>query len=510
MAEASGPNAAGRVWLQNRVMRYSAALAASGIALGVWSLWPALHDAPFIVFLAAVVVTARVFGFGPALLCTLASGLAIDYFILEPRFSFSIGRNDWARLIVFFGVSVLAAGLARKRWQAETRAGQIQRWMASIVESSADAILTKDKNGIITSWNSGAERLYGYAAAEAIGRPVSMLVAPGQPDEIPGFLERLGRGEPIQHHATVRLRQDGTRILVDLCLSPVRDQHGEIVGASSIAHDISLQRRAEEALRRNEKLATAGRMAAAVVHEINNPLEAVTNLLYLARHSPDHATKYLDMADQELHRIAEITQQMLGFVREPSAPTTLNVAGTIEEVLQLYLRKLSQKQIRVEKHYDGDPRVRGFAGELRQLFSNLVLNAADAVGPGGRLVIHVAPSRDWRTPRRPGVRVTVADNGSGVRPGDRPHVFEPFYTTKGDLGTGLGLWVSHAIVQKHGGTIRVRSRSTPGASGTVFSLFLPESTGKPVTDGLRALLADSPAAEPSPLPPRPRVDRKIS
>jgi len=322
MVEASGPNAAGCVWLQNRVMRYSAALAASGIALGVWSLWPALHDLPFIVFLAAVVVTARIFGFGPGLLCTLASGLAIDYFILDPRFSFYLGRSEWARLIVFFGVSVLAAGLARKRWQAETRAGQIQRWMASIVESSADAILTKDKNGIITSWNPGAERLYGCATAEAIGRPVSMLVPLGQPDEIPGFFERLGRGEPIQHHAVVRLRKDGTRILVDLCLSPVRDQHGEIVGAASIAHDISLQRRAEEALRRNEKLATAGRMAAAVAHEI--------------------------------------------------------------------------------------------------------------------------------------------------------------------------------------------SRSTPGASGTVFSLFLPESTGKPVSDALRALLADSPAAGLSALALKPRVDRKIS
>src|SRR5208337_5487108 len=135
-----------------------------------------------------------------------------------------------------------------------------------------------------------------------------------------------------------------------------------------------------------------------------------------------------------------------------------------------------------EKHYDGDPLVCGFAGELRQLFSNLVLNSVDAMAPAGRLVIHVGPSRDWRNPRCFGVRVTVADNGSGIQPRDLPHIFEPFYSTKGDLGTGLGLWVSHAIVQKHGGTIRVRSRSTPGTSGTVFSLFLPGSSGKPATD----------------------------
>jgi two-component system CheB/CheR fusion protein len=381
-------------------------------------------------------------------------------------------------VFIFVGISVLTAGLARKRKQAESRAAQTQRWMASIVESSDDAVLTKDKNGVITSWNPGAERLYGYSSAEAVGQSVSMLVPPGEHDQIRGFIERLWRGESIDHHPAERLRKDGSRILVDLCLSPVRNERGEVIGACSIAHDITLQHRAEEALRRNEKLATAGRLAAAVAHEINNPLESVTNLLYLVRECPDRAAEFLDLADKEVQRIAEVAQQMLGFVHEPSVPASLNVAENIDQVLQLYLDRLSRKKIRVEKHYEGDPQINGFAGELRQLFSNLILNAVDAMGTGGRLVIHVARAHAWGNGQRPGVRVTVADNGSGIAQCHMPRIFEPFYTTKADLGTGLGLWISQAIVQKHGGSIRVRSRSTPGASGTVFSVFLPESLGR--------------------------------
>ncbi len=478
MPETDSPKPNGRLWLRSRVVRYSAALAFTAIALYTWFLWPILHEDPFIIFLAAVIVTARFFGFGPALFCTAFSGVAIDYFALEPRFSFALAPHDYARVFIFVTVSVLTAGLARKRKQAETRAAQTQRWMASIVESSDDAVLTKDKNGIITSWNPGAERIYGYSRAEAVGQQVSMLVPPGQPDQTHAFLDRLWRGESIEHHAAERVRKDGSRILVDLCLSPVRDERGEVIGACSIGYDITLQHRAEEALRRNEKLATAGRLAAAVAHEINNPLESVTNLLYLVRQYPDRAAEYLDMADKEVHRIAVVAQQMLGFVHEPCVPASLNVAENIDEVLQLYLNKLSHKRIRVEKHYDGSPQISGFAGELRQLFSNLILNAVDAMGTGGRLVIHVARAHAWGNGQGPGVRVTVADNGRGIQPSQMPRIFEPFYTTKADLGTGLGLWISQAIVQKHGGSIRVRSRSTPGASGTVFSVFLPESVGR--------------------------------
>jgi len=476
-------------------LRYTVALAATGFALGIWSLWPVMRQDPFAIFIAAVIVSARFAGFGPALLCTATSSLAIDYFIFEPRFSFALYANDYGRLGIFIAVSILTASLARQRSRAQTRAEQTQRQLAAMVESSDDAILTGDVNGIITSWNPGAERLYGYSAAEAIGMSVDALGPPERPDEVPGITKKVMQGEPIQHHASERIRKDGTRIIVDISLSPIRNGRGEVIGASSIAHDISAQRRSEEALRRNEKLATAGRLAAAVAHEINNPLEAVNNLIYLARHRPASQDQYLEMAEKEVLRIAAIAQQMLGFVRESSSPSPLNVASTLDDVLQLYLRQLNDKHIQVDKRYDDSVEIRGFAGELRQLFSNLILNALDALDEGGRLTLRVARGRDWSNgnggaAHATGARVTVADSGSGIQQSDLIRIFEPFYSTKGDSGTGLGLWLSHGIVQKHEGTIRVRSRTTSGSSGTVFSIFLPDSVGR-VQDDLSA----NPSAE---------------
>jgi two-component system, chemotaxis family, CheB/CheR fusion protein len=467
------------VWaLQHWAVRYGASLATTAIALWIWFLWPVMHQDPFAIFLGAVIVSARFFGFGPALACTAASSLAIDYFAFQPYFSFVMSANDYARLLVFVAVAVLTAGIARQRSRAQTRAEQMQRQMAAIVESSQDAIFTTDAAAIITNWNAGAERLYQYSAAEAIGKHVS-LIAPGDHrDEIAAFLKKLLRGEAIQHQATERVRKDGVCVNVDISLSPVRNERGEIVGTSSIAHDITAEKRAEDALRRNEKLVTAGRLAAAVAHEINNPLEAVVNLLYLARHHSEDPDQYLDMAEKEVHRVAEIAQQMLGFVRDTASPACLNVAETLDDVLQLYRRKLEDKRVRVEKNYDRSVQICGFAGELRQLFSNLILNAVDAMSDGGRLILQVSRSREWGNSRRPGARVTFADNGRGIEQAAMTRIFEPFYTTKGDAGTGLGLWLSQGIVQKHEGIIRVRSRTTPGASGTVFTVFLPEATGR--------------------------------
>ena len=470
----------GSPW-QHWSLRYAGALITTGIALIIWFLWPVMHRDPFSIFIAAVIVSARFFGFGPGLLCTVASGLALDYFALEPHFSFAISADDYARLSVFIAVSVLTSGLARQRSRAETRAAQIQRRMAALVASSDDAMFTGDVNGIITSWNRGAELLYGYSAAEAIGMSVDVLGPPDRPDEVPAITRKVMQGQAVQHHAAERIRKDGTTIAVDISLSPIRNERGAVIGASSIAHDITAQRRAEEALRRNEKLATAGRLAAAVAHEINNPLDAVTNLIYLSRHHPEKNDQYLEMAEREVQRVAAVAQQMLGFVRESSQPSPLNVAATLDDVLKLYLRPLSEKHVKIVKHFDQTADIYGFAGELRQLFSNLILNALDALDEGGRLTLHVTPGHEWSNGHKKGVRVSIADNGSGIPQSDLPRIFEPFYSTKGDAGTGLGLWLSHNIVSKHEGSIRVRSRTTFGSSGTVFSLFLPAAAGRPQT-----------------------------
>ena len=455
------------------ILRYLAAGALTLGALLFWSLWSPLRESPFLIFVVAVMLSARYFGFGPGIFASALSLFLVDYVVLEPHFSFAHSARNVEHLFIFLMVSVLATSLARQRSQAEVRTEQIRRQHAAVVESSAEAILSQDAQGIITSWNRAAEQLFGYRATEVMGKHVSLLVPPEQADEIPAIMSRLLSGEHIQNYLTERVHKNGTRLTVDLSISPIRNQHGEIIGASTIAQDITPQKRAEEALFKNEKLAMAGRLAASIAHEINNPLEAIGNLLYLARRDQSRSGEYLAMAEREVQRLANIAQQTLGLVREAASATPLNVSLVLDEVLRLYTRKLSAKHIQVEKQYEDMAEIQGFPGELRQVFSNLIANALDAMGERGSLRLRVEHSHEWSNGARPGVRVTIADTGHGIAPQDATRIFEPFFTTKKDSGTGLGLWLSHNIIRKHGGSIRLRSRVTPGKCGTVFRIFLP-------------------------------------
>jgi two-component system CheB/CheR fusion protein len=454
-------------------VRYGGAFAAVAAAVVVWSLSPFMHHEPFAIFVLAVVFTARFLGFGPAVFATVLSVAAIDYFTFEPHFSLSLQSADVARLMIFMVISLLAASLARQRSQAEVRADQTMEQMAAIVESSEDAIYSATPDGKLTSWNHGAEELYGYRADEVLGGSVLITVPAELAHETRAHFEMLAAGQSIESYQTQRRRKDGSFVPVLLSISPLRNRRGKVIGASAIARDISTQVQAEDALRRSEKLVTAGRLTAAIAHEINNPLEALTNLLYLARRDPNRADQHLEMAEGEVQRIADIAQQTLGFVREVSDARPVNVSSTLEEVLQLYSVKLTAKKIRTTREFDERCEILGFAGELRQLFSNLIVNAVEAVSDGGHLRLRVSRAWEWSETHRPGVRVIFADNGSGISHNDLQRVFEPFYTTKGDGGTGLGLWLSEGIVRKHGGLIRVRSCTRPGQSGTVFSVFLP-------------------------------------
>lgn len=459
-------------------VRYGGAWLAVAAAAGIWALSPAMHADPFAIFVLAVVFTARFLGFGPAVFVTALSVFAIDYFAFEPHGSLSIESKDIARLVVFVIISLLAASLARQRSRAEVRADQTLEQMAAIVESSEDAIYSATREGIITSWNHGAEQLYGYSTNEVLGQSVLITVPAERSHETRSHLEMLNSGQSIESYQTERRRKDGSLVRILLSISPLRDRKGNVIGASAIARDITHQIQAEDALRRNEKLATAGRLTAAIAHEINNPLEAITNLLYLARRDPARADQHLEMAEGEVQRIADIAQQTLGYVREVSDARPLDVAATLDEVLQLYNLKLNRKKIQTTREFEDSCEIRGFSGELRQLFSNLIVNAVDAMGDGGRLRLRVARTHEQNGHYRRGVRVTFADNGGGISRDDLRRVFEPFYTTKGDTGTGLGLWLAESIVHKHGGSIRVRSCTRTGRSGTVFSVFLPASASE--------------------------------
>lgn len=238
---------------------------------------------------------------------------------------------------------------------------------------------------------------------------------------------------------------------------------------------LDANRLTEEALRKSEKLVVAGRMAASMAHEINNPLESVTSLLYLISISTslEDAKRHTEVAERELARVSQIVTQMLRFYREPSKPAYVKVPEILDSALTLYKTRLTHAEIIIEKDYRECAPIFAMAGELRQVILNLIGNALDAIGRGGRLKVRVTNTREHRNGTRPGIRLTVADTGSGINPETRKTLFEPFASTKGNLRTGLGLWISSEIIRKHGGTIQVKSRVLPPATGTVFSVFLP-------------------------------------
>jgi signal transduction histidine kinase len=260
---------------------------------------------------------------------------------------------------------------------------------------------------------------------------------------------------------------------------PVRTKPQQVRWAGVIVQDISARKRSEEALRKTEKLAATGRLAASIAHEVNNPLEAITNLLFLLRNFCQldaEAMKYVTMAEREGQRIAEIAQQTLRFYRQSTLPHRATMSELLDSVLDLHQGRLSTLNIQVERKYDPELDLFCFAGEIRQVFANFVGNAVDATSTGGRLVVRARRSRSWEFPELMGVRFTVADTGFGMDDDVRDRVFEAFFTTKESTGTGLGLWVSHEIILKHRGLVHVRSR--PGSagepSGTVFQIFLPD------------------------------------
>lgn len=373
------------------------------------------------------------------------------------------------------------AGTAGPRAQIEAfpvaEADDAALRLAAIVESSDDAIVSKDLNGIVTSWNKAAERIFGYKAEEIIGKPITLIIPPELQDDEPRILAKLRAGERIDHFQTVRMRKDGERLDISLTVSPIKDHTGKVIGAAKIARDITQQKRLEEAIQISERLASVGRLAATVAHEINNPLEAVTNFLYLARHQPalpERARYYLNYADQELARVTHIARQTLGFYRDNSQAALVIVPDLVEDVLRIYERKFHYKSLKVERRIQPGLTVYALQGELKQILSNLVANAIDASQEGGRIVVHAWSSHDFKKTGRHGIRLTIADTGVGIPEKDKERLFAPFFTTKKEVGTGLGLWITKDLLEKKGGRIRVRSRNSK-PSGTVMSIYLPSA-----------------------------------
>jgi len=255
-----------------------------------------------------------------------------------------------------------------------------------------------------------------------------------------------------------------------------------MVGYSCVIRDETERKKTAQALIRSEKIASVGRLASSIAHEINNPLEAVTNLLYIMEGDPTleaQTRNYLEMAQKELSRVSHVAMHTLRFHRQSTRATPTEMGPLLDSVLALYESRLRNVQITVERQYSAAPLIHVFESEVRQVFANLIANAADALqGAEQRIVVlRVRPSHDWRT-RKAGVTVSVADTGCGISEEAKRHLFEAFYSTKGIGGTGLGLWVSKEIIERHGGKFHVRSRE---GVGTVFSVFLPSTNAPSVT-----------------------------
>jgi PAS domain S-box-containing protein len=575
---------------------YSAAIALTFIAFAI-NMAPPLQELPFIAFFAAVALTARFCGAGPAILCTILSALVADYFLMPPRFAWAFSTNDAVRLLAFVTVCAVIINIATKKSQAERSAVAAQLQTQRVLHSMQEGVMVISRDWTITYINEQGAKLADTTPEEIVGKNLwerypelrgtelernyrkvldehtvvrfENYYAPVQrwfqlnayPTEhgLTVFYEdvtarktaeealrkseerfrfgqraanvgswewNIGSDElwwsegmtPLHGHANVQRTRTLNNWLnlvhaedrekwqqaIEGALEGKRDYQveyrtvwpddslhwivarGQVLSdaqgkpekMTGVAIDITERKLAEEALRKTEKLAATGRLAATIAHEINNPLEAVTNLLYLLRINKSldgKAQMHLHLADQEIERVGQIAKLALGFYRDTSAPVLVELPQLLDDVLKLYTKKLAAKRVKIEKRYEAAPVVQVLAGEIRQVFSNLIANALDAMPERGRLVLKIAGTRELGNGTRPGVRVTVADTGCGIKPEQMDKLFEPFYTTKKDVGTGLGLWVSREIIRKHRGYIQVRSSTQPGSSGTVFSLFLPQS-----------------------------------
>ena len=368
------------------------------------------------------------------------------------------------------------------------KAGALQR---AILSSANFSSIATDAHGVIQIFNVGAERMLGFTADEVVNK-ITPATLSDKPELFaraaalsiefgttitPGFealVFKASRGIEDIYELTY-CRKDGSRFPAVVSVTALRDAQEAIIGYLLIGTDNSARKQAEEALLRSEMLASAGRMAASIAHEINNPLEAMMNTLYLVRSTPDlpdQARLYLDIADGELMRIAHITRQTLGFYREFSAATSNPACDLVESVVDLLKSKIQANGATVLQQCDHPLNILGIAGELRQILANLLANALDAVDHNCRIIIRTSASLDPAS-GKPRIRVSVSDCGHGITPATAKQMFDPFFTTKGTVGTGLGLWVCKQLVDKNGGHIRVRSTTEGPKHGTTFSITLP-------------------------------------
>jgi PAS domain S-box-containing protein len=367
---------------------------------------------------------------------------------------------------------------------AQKQAEEVRSHFRAVLGSLTEGVCYIDTTGAIQYLNAAAERMLGYKSAQARGKQLHELVHIGcGAEEGCCLMNSMRAGHPCWVDEETFTTKSGEKLIVEYTAAPVTSD-GIALGAVMMFRDLSERKRAEEALRASEKMAATGRIAATISHELRNPLDSVIQLLYVLKQSNrlgEAERQQLDLIDQELRRMTEVTQQTLAMHRQSSSMVPVNLAKLLDGVLLLYGNKIRSNRIRIERRYDWLGEVPGFPAELRQVFTNLIVNAVEAMPAGGSLRVHIRRTRNFGAKARDGVVLSLMDTGTGIPRKVRERIFEPFFSTKGEKGSGVGLWVSRGIVERHQGTIRVHSDPRSGRSYTCFQVFLPEKQGQVIS-----------------------------
>jgi PAS domain S-box-containing protein len=361
--------------------------------------------------------------------------------------------------------------LSRKTEEAERQHAEIE----TIYRTAPIGLALFDLDGYrYLRLNDRQAAFFGLTPEQIIGRTVTEL-APIQ--GLKELFDQVANGDPVINASLEgKLLNDppGEHRYWTVSYFPVYAADGSIQAITAASLEITTQKKAEIALMQSEKLAIVGRLASSIAHEINNPLESVTNLLYLAEHSAslEQVRHYIRTAEIELRRASAITSQTLRFHKQATNPQETSLTDLIGSVLSVYQGRIANANVEVNRRCSTKKRVHCFEGEIRQVLANLINNALDAMPSGGTLFLRDREATNWRTGEL-GIAVTIADSGAGMTPETLQRLFSPFFTTKGLTGTGLGLWVTKEIVGRHRGALNVRSSQSPQHRGTVFTVFLP-------------------------------------
>ena len=474
------------------LVRYGSGLAAAGVAASITYLLPPLHSLPFLVCFPAVVLVSLFFGQVSGILCAVACAAVIEDLVVHPVFTLSPRPPGSITRVAAFLIISLILG-----WGTRALAKLAEVSQSLVEEAEAKNQLLRDKDERLElalsgggmglwDWDLKNDTLFWSAShyrilgLEPNSQPpsYSLLTSRIHPEDLAAaeLAMKVTRNNGESYICEYRvIWPDGSTHWLEGQAQYHKDSSGNVVRMLGVLSDVTDRKNAAHALLRTEKLAVAGRMAASIAHEINNPLESVANLLYLIAQSESLPQAHADatLALQELMRASHITQQTLRFHRQSEYAKPARLSEIVNAVLSLFHGKITAPNIAVDRRYDDDPELVCLTGDLQQVFANIILNAIDAMPSGGKLVIRTRLSRNWINRAHQGMRITIADSGIGMERAIWKHIYEPFFTNKPETGTGLGMWVVAQIVERQRGDIHVWSSTRKGSSGTVYSLFLP-------------------------------------